>query len=75
MSMLADRASVVTDGVTSVKSNVVKTENLEVDENGFTERVLLSLVVDISMLHETVERVRVQVYALAKQHGVDPVKT
>lgn len=37
----------------------------------FTERVLLSLVVDISLLHESVERVRVQVYALAKQHGIE----
>lgn len=41
---------------------------------GFTERVLLSLVVDISLLHESVERVRVQVFALAREHGIEAPK-
>lgn len=38
---------------------------------GFTERVLLSLVVDISLLHESVERVKVQVFALARERGIN----
>jgi hypothetical protein len=42
--------------------------------SGFTERVLFSLVFDISLLHESVERVRVQVMALAKEHGIEAPK-
>jgi len=38
--------------------------------DGFTERVLMSLVMDISQLEETVERVRVQVTTLAKEKGL-----
>lgn len=41
---------------------------------GMTERVLMSIVVDISQLHETVERIRIQVFALAKQAGITPPK-
>jgi hypothetical protein len=38
--------------------------------DGFTERVLMSLVMDISQLEETVERVRVQVTTLAREKGI-----
>ena len=40
---------------------------------GFTARVLLSLVVDITDLRETAERLHVQVSTLARSHGIDPV--
>jgi hypothetical protein len=52
------------------KSTVVSVGDANDAEVGFTERVLLSLVVDISILHESVERVKVQVFALAREHGV-----
>jgi hypothetical protein len=32
--------------------------------------VLLSLVVDVSQLAETAERLKVQVFTLAKEHGI-----
>ena len=37
---------------------------------GFTQRVLMSLVVDVLCLLETVERVKVQVFAMANENGV-----
>jgi hypothetical protein len=39
-------------------------------EAGFTQRVLMSLVVDVTCLAENVERVKVQVFALARENGV-----
>ena len=39
---------------------------------GFTKRVLLSLVVDVSELRETAERLQIQVFTLAKAHGITP---
>lgn len=42
----------------------------EPEETDFTERVLLSMVFDISLLHETVQRIRVQVFAMAKDRGL-----
>lgn len=53
---------------TEKRSAVVGDEAAATD--GFTERVLLSLVVDISLLHESVERVKVQVFALAKERNI-----
>jgi hypothetical protein len=52
------------------KSAVVSTGDANDTDAGFTERVLLSLVVDISILHESVERVKVQVFALARERGI-----
>lgn len=46
---------------------VIGDEDAEV---GFTQRVLMSLVVDVTYLTENVERVKVQVFALAKENGV-----
>ena len=43
-------------------------------ETDITERVLLSLVFDVSLLDESVQRIKVQVHALAKEHGIDPIK-
>ena len=37
----------------------------------FTTRVLLSLIVDINQLVETVERTKVAVFALAQEHGIE----
>ncbi|MBN9007328.1 MAG: hypothetical protein J0H40_18180 [Rhizobiales bacterium] len=39
-------------------------------EPDFTTRVLMSLVVDVSQLAESVERVKAQVFAMAKENGV-----
>ena len=44
--------------------------NEPVEDDGFTERVLMSMIVDISMLHESVQRIKVQVFALAKEKGI-----
>jgi hypothetical protein len=38
----------------------------------FTQRVLLSMVFDISQLAENVERLKVEVFTMAKAHGVEP---
>lgn len=37
---------------------------------GFTQRVLMSLVVDVTCLAENVERVKVQVFAMARENGI-----
>lgn len=49
----------------------VKNSEPELDDDGFTKRVLVSWVIDISLLKETVERIEVKVHAMAKEHGVD----
>lgn len=53
------------------KSAVVTVGDEGAATAGFTERVLLSLVLDLEMLREQEHRVRVQVHALAKAHGID----
>lgn len=37
---------------------------------GFTQRVLMSLVVDVTCLVETVERIKVQVFTMARENEV-----
>lgn len=44
------------------------------DTAGFTKRMLLSAVVDVSQLAENVERIKVTVFTLAKAHGIVPPK-
>lgn len=39
-------------------------------EVGFTQRVLMSLVVDMICLAESVERTKVQVFAIARENGI-----
>jgi hypothetical protein len=39
-------------------------------EEAFAKRVLLSLVVDVTEMRETAERLHVQIGALAKEHGI-----
>lgn len=56
------------------KSKIVKIGD-EIDATaGFTQRILLSLVVDVTELHETTERLKIQVYTLAKANGITPPK-
>jgi hypothetical protein len=38
-------------------------------DDGFTQRVLMSLVVDVQALAENVERVQTQVFAMTKENG------
>ena len=51
------------------KSGVVIGDEDEVSA-GFTQRVLMSLVVDVTCLAENVERVKVQVFAMARENGI-----
>lgn len=53
------------------RKSAVVTEGSDT-EIEFTDRVLLSLVFDVTCLAENVERVKVQVFALAKERGIDP---
>ncbi|MGX9443838.1 hypothetical protein ACWX0K_14850 [Nitrobacteraceae bacterium UC4446_H13] len=39
-------------------------------EVGFTQRVLMSLIIDVTCLAENVERVKVQVFAMARENGI-----
>ena len=45
-------------------------KNDKSNETDLTERVLLSLVFDVTCLAENVEQVKVKVYALAREHGI-----
>ena len=51
------------------RSSVVIGDEAAADE-GFTQRVLMSLVVDVTCLAENVERVKVQVFAMARENGI-----
>lgn len=55
------------------KSPIVKEATPEV-ETDFTDRVLLSLVFDVTCLAKNVERIKVQVFTLAKERGIEPPK-
>jgi hypothetical protein len=63
------RAMLMSGGTVKKSRRAVKIGD-EDTSDGFTERMLMSMVVDISQLHESVERVRVQVFTLAKEHGI-----
>lgn len=52
------------------KSAVVEEAQDREVETDFTDRVLLSLVFDVTCLAENVERVKVQVTALARERGL-----
>lgn len=54
------------------KSPVIKAGDEDAAVDGFTKRVLLSLVVDVTELRKTTERLQVQVFTLAKAHGITP---
>lgn len=46
------------------------TKKQKADETAFTQRMLMSVVVDVACLAENVERVKTQIYALAIENGV-----
>lgn len=48
---------------------VVKSEVIESD---FTERVLLSLVFDVSLLKHNVDEIAVKIFAIARERGIKP---
>lgn len=57
------------------KSETKKSRPVEIEadtNDGLTKRMLLSMVFDVSQLEKTVERVKVQVFTLAKAHGIVP---
>lgn len=54
------------------KSKVVASKNGDDDLEGFTERVLMSMVFDVSRLERNVERLKIQVFTLAKARGIVP---
>lgn len=65
----------MSNGNTTKKGKVVEVgDNSDAAEDGFTERVLMSMVFDITQLAEGIERIKVQVFTLAKAHGIVPVK-
>jgi hypothetical protein len=66
-----ERASFVSKRPTKT-SPLVKVGSEEDSTAGFTKRVLLSLVVDVTELRKTTERLQVQVFTLAKAHGIVP---
>jgi hypothetical protein len=41
------------------------------NDDGFIERVLISLIMDMETLAEAAERIRVQVFVLAKERGIE----
>lgn len=61
------RASLVSK--TENKRSVIVGDEEEAS-TGFTQRVLMSLVVDVTCLAENVKRVKVQVFAMARENGI-----
>ena len=57
--------------IATKKSKVVVGSEAD-STDGFTKRILLSLVVDVTELRKTTERLQVQVFTLAKAHGIVP---
>jgi hypothetical protein len=57
--------------MSDTKGSVKRSTTAKIDaEDGFTERVLLSMVFDLEQLDESVKRLKVQVTTLAKEKGV-----
>lgn len=61
------------------RSRVIKQEPHTLGSNEdsveeFTDRMLLSMVFDVSQLAENVERIKVQIFTLAKERGIVPPK-
>lgn len=63
-----ERASLVSKHPTKTRKVVIGDERDATE--GFTSRVLLSLVVDVTELRETAERLQIQVFTLARAHGI-----
>lgn len=43
---------------------------MKIQDNEFTARVLMGLVTDLADFEESAKRIRVQIKALAKEHGI-----
>lgn len=52
----------------------IPNDRREGDEVDFTERVLLSLVFDVTCLSENVEQVKVKIFAMCRDAGIEPPK-
>jgi hypothetical protein len=63
------RATLLSKG-TRVRSQKVEVGSEADSVDGFTKRILLSLVVDVMELRKTTERMQVQVFTLAKEHKI-----
>lgn len=44
------------------------------DSVELTKRALLALDLDLTVLRDSVERISVQVYAMQRRHGVEPIE-
>lgn len=62
----------ITESKTAMMTTTIKdaTSENQNPDNDFDARVLMSLVLDLDLLDDTVRRVRIQVHALAKNHTV-----
>lgn len=65
-------ASLMSTSRKNVKKGRIEVGSEADSVDGFTKRMLLSMVVDVSQLASNVERVKVQVFTLAKAHGIVP---
>lgn len=63
------RASLVKGGARR-RSTLITMGDEDGATEGFTRRLLMSAVFDITELADTVERIQIQVYTLARAHGV-----
>lgn len=66
------RAALMSNKNTRKSTVVVGADDGEDDAHGFTQRLLMSLVVDVTCLAENVERVKVQVMTMASANGIVP---
>lgn len=66
---IAKRASLVRREAKKTSKVVVGDEADATD--GFRKRVLLSLVIDVLELRETVERLQISVFTLAREDGIE----
>lgn len=61
-------------GIFGVVMAKVPAPTKEDNETDLTERVLLSLVFDVTCLAENVEQVKVKILAMAREHGISAPK-
>jgi len=49
----------------------VRVETESADDDGFTDRALVSVIVDVMQLAQSVERVKITVFAIARERGIE----
>lgn len=64
------KTEIETDAAKIVFFDFGNRSHTETEMESFDARVLLSLVVDLDELDETMRRVRIQVHAMAKENGI-----